>query len=583
MNSFKLIRFAPLLCSLAACSNAQAPTASTTAHGNDASPVDASPLEEVGEAAQALDTQGFFQARGYFLNTDTVAGDCMVAANGGAIVPVQAPNTGGQEVIFSLSLLESSSDVHNRLSVKASASAKFLIAGGDARFEFAEETKTSETSVTLLAAVVVRNTAWTVPPGVKLSDSALNLLRGVAGGPTTAAKQARFRQRCGDGFLHSYTTGGEFFATIQVQTSSESEKQSISSKIEGHYLTFSGSAEFSSQLQKIVSNSSTIVRTYQIGGEGADTAACADVECVTKRIEGFTTAVSKKPVVFSTDVKSYRILSLPQDAVTPTDVVVTLDQMELINRERNSTRDLLARFVAVQTDPESYVVGPTTLAQVGQAISTLNGNLNILNSALKTCGRKPADCKTPTLQTVSATMPPLRPLPTKVMLRSYSRPSALAYGGGPRNSCTGNWVLMNSITTRSDAALSAFDLIPSLSGAPGGISFRRSDSTVLSANMVAPCASRIELTIPTTAVAKERATFYRVRGLNGVPGTWSFRLFHTSDAAGVGGNNRNREDNVYLSVSSSTPLAFYPLPTFGAPAAEVEAFNNNASFYLDAQ
>src|SRR5262245_9232775 len=88
------------------------------------------PEPELAEQEQALDTQGFFQARGYFLNTDRVAGDCIESATGGPVKPVQIPNTGGQTVSFSLRQLESSAEVQEALSIGASASADFLIGGG---------------------------------------------------------------------------------------------------------------------------------------------------------------------------------------------------------------------------------------------------------------------------------------------------------------------------------------------------------------------------------------------------------------------------------------------------------------------
>jgi hypothetical protein len=576
MKTRKLLSAAPLLVLLAACSNATSAPPSTDAESNE---------PDIGVQAQELDTQGFLQARGYFMNTDTVAGDCVESATGGVIAPEQAPNTGGQEVIFSLSLLESSTDVQKSLSVSASASAKFLIAGGDAKFKFAEDTKTSDTTATLLASVTVRNTSWTAPPGTKLKESALSLLRGVAGQPATAKQLARFRQRCGDGFLQSYTTGGEFFAAIQVQTSSAEEKKAVSSSIAGNYLTFSGSAEFSTALSKIVNNSSTVVRTYQIGGESTDAAACSDVSCVTARISSFTSAVSKKPVVFSTTVKPYKVLALPNDATTPTDIAVTLDAMETINRERNSARDLLNRLIDVQTDPETYVASKSTLATVGAAISTINGNMNTLNAALKTCGRTPALCAMPALTAVSVTVPGRKPLPTKVILRSYAKPSGLVMDGAGLRACSGTWARYRVADTRDLADYATLNIVPAVNGAPGGISLQSllTPTAALSANMASPCAQRVNYTVPTTSDAKERATFYRVKGLNGKPNTWSFRLYATPDPEGVGSANRNRDPNMYLSTSSVAALAVYSLPAPGSTAAVVDAYNDAVSFYVDPQ
>jgi hypothetical protein len=582
MNALRIGGLLSVLSGLLACSHAPA---APVGAGDDPEPL--VEADAVGEVSQALDTQGFLEARGYYMSTDTVAGDCITAADGSDVIPVQAPNTGGQEVIFSLALIESSSDVQKRLSLSASASAKFLVAGGDAKFKFAEETRTTDTTATLLASIVVRNTSYTVPPGIKLRDDAAALLRGVAGKPASLGQLARFRMRCGDGFLHSYTTGGEFHAMIQVQTSSAEEKRAVSASLAGNYLTFSGSAAFETALQKIVSNSSTLVRTYQIGGEGPTTSACADVSCVTSRLDAFTSAVSSKPVVYASTVKPYSLLALPNDATTPTDIAVTLDQMETINVNRNAARDLLSRLVDVQTNPENYVVTPSALEAVSAAVSTLNGNMNKLNGALKTCGRTPSACALPSLSAVSATMPSPKPLPSKVILRSFARPSRMTLDGGKLSGCSGTFVQARDVDDRADAEQGVFNLVAGRSGAPGSLSFQSllQPTANLVANIPSPCSSRIRLAVPTTRNAKENATFYRVRGLNGKPNTWSFRLFATPDAEGVGGADRNRDPNVYLSLSKSTNanLAIYPLPEVGTAADEVAIFKDKASWYLDEQ
>jgi hypothetical protein len=546
-----------------ACANAPAPTPSADA--------EVEPAEEanLGVAQQALDTQGFFQARGFFTNLDTVAGDCVVAADGtDTISPIQAPNAGGQEVTFSLALIESSSDLQKNLSVSASASAKFLVGGGDAKFKFAEETHTTDTTATLLASVVVRNTSWTAPPGVRLRDDVLPLLRGVAGKPPSAAQLARFRARCGDGFIQSYTTGGEFRAIIQVQTSSKDEKNAVSASMAGHYLTFSASADFENELHKIVSSSSTLVRTYQIGGEKADTAACADISCVTDRIKSFTSAVATKPIVIDQAVKSYKLLALPNDAVVPGELAATLDLMATINAQRNSTRDLLARLVDVQTNSENYVLGASTLSDVTTAISTLNSNMNTLNNALKVCGRTPNSCAAPTLASVSVTVPEVKPLPTRVMIRGYGRPSYFLVDGGGVKNCSGAYIRIGDVETRADADLAAFKIVPALNGAVGAISLQNELTKLpLKVNIANTCYGWTQFSAATTATTKDNASFYRVKGLNGRPNTWSFRLYGAGEA--------------YLALTKYVPIRLTTPPDGTDPVA-MDAFKDNASWYVDA-
>jgi len=493
---------------------------------------------DTGSIDQPLDTLGFYPGRGYMLNNDTVASDCLVpAAYPGdpslTIVPVQAAKTGGQEVIFSLSKVSSSEEIQNKLNINASASAKFLSAGGSAKFSFAQDTKTDDTSVTLLASVIVRNTSWTVPPGVKLSPDAEGLLK--------TGSLTRFRERCGDRFLHSYTTGGEFHAFIQVQTSSKEEKEAISASVQGNYLTVSGSAEFNSKMQSIVRNSTTIVRSYQIGGSGIETAPCLDVACVADRVSRFTTAVAANPVIFEAEAAPYGVLKLPTDAISPLDVSVALDVMSQLNSQRNFTRDLLNKFLDVQSRAERYALNApnATLAEVGTAISTLNTNLTSLENALKACARDLDQCAQPTLGSIAVQPPPAKPASRGlVLIRSYDSPSLYLTGGRfmdppPNQYCTGEVAQAQANDYRSTLADFAFNIVPGLMpnvGASVAVSFQpaASPNTFLAtSNGREVCSSALKLrTGPFTDVALREGTFFIEPGLNGKPNTVSFRRWY---------------------------------------------------------
>jgi hypothetical protein len=564
MKTFMLKSSVLSLLLLNACGNYQTPTVTDTV-------VESPVPEAVGELSQNLDTQGFFEARGYFQNNDTVAGDCVAGPGAGdpPVVPTQAANAGGQQVVFSLALLESSSDVHSRLSLDASASAKFLVAEGDAKFQFAEATGLSESKVTLLAAVSVRNTAWTVPPGIKFRSDVVPMLTGVAGAAPTDAQLQRFRQRCGDGFLHSYVTGGEYYAMIQVETQTKAETESIKAHIAGKFLTFSASADFEKAMSKIVSTSKTLVRTYQIGGEGATTSPCSDVQCVANRIDEFTTAVTAKPVVFATEVKPYSLLKMPKDGTKLIDISTARDQMEIINNQRGATRDLISRFGDVLDNPSTYVLASNTLASIGAALNTANENLNTLNTALRSCGRTPTGCKTPTIKPIAATVPPLKPMPTRVALRSYAKPSSFVVDSGTLSDCDNPFLRIAAV--EDPEGLEPFRIVSGLNGVPRTFSFQAEVAqTHMTVRLDSPCSRRVKLTVPRTDAEKNRASFYRERGLNGKPNTWSFRLY--GNPAG---------DELYLTRSRVTPISVTAHPALSVPDTEMDAFKDDASWYME--
>ena len=566
MKNFTLKSSLLSLTLLSGCGNFHPPTIS------DAPSSDSVDLPEaIGEVAQPLDQQGFFEARGYYTNNDTVAGDCLVAADGGKIVPVQPPNAGGQEVTFSLSLLESSKDLSDRMSIDASAKAKFLVGGGEMKVNFATQTQFAETRTTLLAKVTVKNTSWTVPPGIKFRADVEPLLKGVAGAAPTDAQLVRFRNRCGDGFLHSYTTGGEYFALIQVDTQSKSESESIKAHIAGNYLTYSASADFEKELSKIVSNSKTVVRTYQVGGEGPTASPCSDVACVSKRIDEFTQAVTNKPVVFATEVKPYTILKMPQDGVKPIDITTAKDQMALINRERDSTQDLISRFIDVLAYPDTYALGTTTLASISTALDTANANFTTLNSALRNCGRTPTGCKMPTLKTISTTVPPTKPIPARVVLRSYDKPSSFLLDAGQLTSCDNPFLRIGGVDDHGGLEAATFNIVPGLNAAARAFSLQSLlQQTHVTVRLDSPCSKRVKLTVPRTDDEKNRASFYRERGLNGKPNTWSFRLY--GNPAG---------ETLYLTRSKVTPISVTAQPAVTVDPVALEAFRNSASWYVE--
>ncbi|MDF3067335.1 MAG: hypothetical protein K0R38_2936 [Polyangiaceae bacterium] len=537
--------------------------------------------ENVDAASSPLDTVSFFPGRGYLLNADKAVGDCLTDAAGGlAIAPVRAANVGGQEVTYTLSKVESSEDLQKKLNIDASASASFLIGSADAKFSFAETTKTSSTAVTLLASVKVRNTSWTVPPGVKFHPDSVDLLK--------TADLKRFRERCGDGFLHSYTTGGEFHAIVQIQTSSAEETQKINASIEGSLFTASGSVEFNRYMESVVKNASTVVNSYQVGGTGIETTPCRDVKCVADRVVAFTTAVSKHPVVISAEVLPYDVLSRPADKVSPLDISVMRDTMREVNKQRNWTRDKINQFVEVQSRPEVYALGApnATLAQITDGISTLNKNLTTYNDSLKTCARDIDLCKIPTVLSMAISMPPAKSPTSQVMLRAYGKPSGFVVDGLPMLAPCDyqTWVGTQSLEDRGRAPEATFKLVSGVSGVAGSVSLQSllQPSKVLSAFFGSSCSKRVQMVTANTPDLKEKSTFFRVPGLNGKPNTWSFRLHHVTTAPVAGEVPKNRDANTYLSLSRVTPISVQSQPDT-ADAESLEKFRNDVSWYVEQQ
>ena len=152
--------------------------------------------------------------------------------------------------------------------------------------------------------------------------------------------------------------------------------------------------------------------------------------------------------------------------------------------------------------------------------------------------------------------------------------------------CTGTRSFGVEVHDRAEADIATLKVVPSLTGEPGAISFQSltRPTEYLVINAAGPCKSRASMLVPTSATLKERATFHRVRGVNGMPNTWSFRLYATSDAEGVGSSERNRDPELYLSIQlSNNAILVSGRPNATSTPDQVEGWQNKSSFYVDEQ
>ncbi len=341
-------------------------------------------------ASQSLDYNNVMPGRGYDNLTDTVSDYC-VDFDG----PSPIAGTDGQRVIFSLDLIDNSKTLALKMDVKASANIKYELYGGDGKAQFIADTNLSETSVFLLATVQVRN-----PPkvltNIRLKDSARETLK---------ANPARFRERCGDGYISSIVEGGDFFGLIEIQTSTLTEKYQLISSLNAKQVLgmWSASGAFELAVNSTVQNKRIRIRTLQNGGRGETANGCDTVQCLIDRAKQMPTYVAAHPVLLEAPVLSYRKLELPLDSMPPVDT----QNQEAVQRDlvaaRLTARDWRGRFQAALDKPEDYE--PFDRVQVQDAINTLNENLNTLSLAASECFRDYTACRMPALKSITTPFP----------------------------------------------------------------------------------------------------------------------------------------------------------------------------------
>ncbi len=339
-------------------------------------------IAAVGEASvvvERLDFDNVVPGRGYDLVTDSASDFCLTSTDA---IPIEG--TDGQEVVFGLQLIEDSKSLAKAMEISAAASIKFGFFGGEVKAKFVEQTEMSQTSVYALASVRVRNAPRVVRNTVQKEDAWRTLARNAT----------RFRERCGDGFVSSIRTGGEFFGIIEISTSTEREKQELTSSIKGGGMTWSAEAAFSRAINSTVANKNVKVHTIQSGGLGHEDAPCMDVACLLERARNLPDMVTRHPVLISASVLPYRKLAFPEEATqTPIDTQIQLEIEADLVATRMDLRDLRAHYIYSLIHINQFV--DISRENVEAAIRTCDGGINAINKNALACFRDINLCQMP--------------------------------------------------------------------------------------------------------------------------------------------------------------------------------------------
>ncbi|MEW8440823.1 MAG: hypothetical protein AB2689_21955, partial [Candidatus Thiodiazotropha taylori] len=197
---------------------------------------------------------GMLSGRGYDLLQNLVKGDCIDLDQVKEYSPSRA-----QEVQFGFQKIENSKQFSKLLGVNVAGGF-----GGDAlsisgKASFVENVSVNSYNLYILVNVKVTNSTTTLR-NTALVESAYNLLRDKG--------SDAFSRRCGDAYLASLTTGGEFYGIIEIETKDSSEKRRIEGELGGKYGPYSGKADFRKVIEEINNTNNINVYVYRSGGSG---------------------------------------------------------------------------------------------------------------------------------------------------------------------------------------------------------------------------------------------------------------------------------------------------------------------------
>jgi hypothetical protein len=353
---------------------------------------------DISSASSALDSNIDY-GRGFDTLTEQSSDYCINYTDTGV-----GAGANGQQVLFSLTLLEHSSDLEKSLKVSAAASASWGVASVDAKTEFAESSKLELSHVYMLAATTVFNAPILVKNPTLKPDAA----------DTLKLNPTRFRARCGDAFVSSVTTGGAYYGVLDIATSSKEDSQSIKASLSASYSTFKVAADFENSVKNIVKDKQVQVHSFQAGGAGVNADGCNTVDCMLDRatklpeyVNGIDPQHPGNPVIVDIGTMSYSKLALPNDAQSPIDVSNQQEVEQEIATGKDLQRDLQASYSYAYAHQDEYL--PFDTGTVATALNTISGNLNTLQSSSALCYRDYTKCAMPALNAVTAPMPQLKP------------------------------------------------------------------------------------------------------------------------------------------------------------------------------
>jgi hypothetical protein len=334
-----------------------------------------------------MPVRDFEQDRGmaYGVGFDSVSGivcgDCVVRTD-----PESPAGVLGQKVSFKLRQITSSSELAKELEISASASLRATFGGASAKATFASSQKINQFSIYLLVQVRVTNPTRRLRD-VKLTNEASELLKGQG--------LEAFRKRCGDEFLSGITTGGEYLAILQANTSSDEEqkKLSISMNAKGAGGMWSASASFRSSLEQISQEHSLEVTSFQQGGDESEVPD--KVEEIIKRAVNFPKQVEgDKAYACSAFFQDYKTLDLPQ-GMNPIDVEQQKNVIEKLAEYYLSYSDVLSSIEYVTKNFDQFDADAFVLAVLSQKANDIRKIMNMLRDSASNCFNDYRSCNLP--------------------------------------------------------------------------------------------------------------------------------------------------------------------------------------------
>jgi hypothetical protein len=248
---------------------------------------------------------------------------------------------------YTVHLVQSKEELHDKISTSASASGSFGSFSAGAKAKFVKEIHWNYNSTYLLIKASRISKRISLPAGnTLLNRAALNLL---------LDSQFRFSESCGSGFIRDIDLGAEVYGVMEIMSSNHEEKQRIETSIRAGGGFFGGSASGKAGYQRMIEKLSSEFRLSLKLEKTAQAENLPDtiegLLNLSQRIESIGDA-DPKPVAYST--RDYTTLSnYETDPTSPTYQVRQI-QIDEAGRILKQARQLQSKILYILENPRDF-------------------------------------------------------------------------------------------------------------------------------------------------------------------------------------------------------------------------------------
>lgn len=231
----------------------------------------------------------------------------------------------GSSSVLTMNVVESSSELLEALDVDVSASLRVKTKGNvSSGAKFAQKTAINSYHIFAVITVRVLNSTKLIRNPV-LKPEASKLL--------SSKGWKEFARSYGLEYIEGYTTGGTYYAFIEVKTTSSEKQQEISAMLSGSYSGFGLDAKVTSEaenkINQALSNQSVSVYVAQSGGGGGEDNLETSLPEMIKQSKEFPGLVAKYPVLVTASINKYEnTVSLP-DKIHDDDKILSLTPQQV--------------------------------------------------------------------------------------------------------------------------------------------------------------------------------------------------------------------------------------------------------------